>query len=692
MVDDATDETPPELMTLSRLVSEYYLAPWGQCIRSMLPARPSVKHPARYHMTETGREWVEKADMLKRLSPTCQALLAHLYRRPKGLTLTTLRHGASPSLAGDLSTLKRRKLILEMTQQRGQSVTRLLPSKMPRRVPQVHPEAGVMETSEAWHPQTSDEAVWWRETMAAINTRRPARLLLCAPSTRRISIVFEAAEAVLQQQRRVILIVPEISRAEAMAAAATRRWGDRVELFHSGLPAALRYERWQRLCSSNVEIVVGSRSAIFAPIASVGLIYIDEEENSSLKEETEPRYHAREVAWMRAQLGAGVVLLGSAHPSLETIHMVGAGVSEHGQEGESGTVGLTAFKQLDAPKIHTVNLRETPYGTVLSDPMIDGMRTALESRAGVILFLNRKGFAPALLCRECGHAPLCPRCSVALTFYKQDGRLACRYCGSSRLLPDTCLTCQAPRLEPSGIGTEAVEEWTRRLFPHATIARIDSTASSSSKQAWSVRRKFLLGDVDVLIGTQMLWQGEPRLSAGFVGLIQADAGLHLPDFRAGEHTFHTLMDAVALALAGTNDGHVVLQTLLPTHYVIQAVANQDPPLFYRQELAFRQALAYPPFTRLIGLRVSGRSLDRTRQAADHWADQLKKIGRPVTVWGPIPAAIAKLRETHRWQILVKSTDAETARQAVQDTLTDLDTHRGWKGIKFEVDVDPVTTL
>jgi primosomal protein N' (replication factor Y) (superfamily II helicase) len=693
IVNDSADDIPPELMTLSRLVAEYYLAPWGQCIRLILPARPAAKRPARYQLTETGRDWLSTTDKLNRLSSTCQALLARLHRRPKGLTVATLRHGASPTLTRDLSSLKRRKLILEMALQTEPSPQRSTrPLGMSHHVADPTGDVAFTGQLESWHSQSTSEAAWWENVLTAIETGRPDRFLLWAPSARRISIVFDAAEAVLRQQRRVIFITPEISRAEALASAARTRWGNRAELFHSGLPAALRYERWQHLRSGAVQIVIGTRSAIFAPMSSVGLIYIDEEENSSLKEETEPRYHARDVAWMRAQRSAAIVLLGSSHPSLETMHGISTGVSEQFQEAETSVDAMTAFSQDHSLKIHTVNLRATPYGTILSDPMIAGMRTALETRAGVILFLNRKGFAPALFCRECGQTPHCPQCSVALTFYKQGGRLACHYCGTSRSLPDTCPSCHAPRLQPSGIGTEAVEEWTRRLFPHAKIGRVDSTSSSSSAHASSVRRKFLAGDLDVLIGTQMLCQGEPRLSAGFVGLIQADAGLHLPDFRASEYTYHTLMDAIAWAQSKRSDGRVVLQTLLPTHYVIQAVANQDPTLFYRQELAFRQALAYPPFTRLISLRVSGIGLDRTRQAAGHWAEQLRKMGPQLTVWGPIPSAIARLREKYRWQIIVKSSEADMSRQCVQSTLTDLETCRGWSGIKFEVDVDPITTL
>jgi primosomal protein N' (replication factor Y) len=550
-----------------------------------------------------------------------------------------------------------------------------------------------IDESEGWYPVSTMATAWWKNVLSAIDTRRPARFLLQAPQSQRMSAVFEAADLILKQQRRVILITPEISRAEAFASAARTRWGDRVELFHGGLLPALRHERWQRLQSSTIDVVVGTRSAIFAPISSVGLIYIDEEENSSLKEETEPRYHARDVAWMRAQLNAAVVLLGSAHPSLETMHVfIPDGCGTLSEPDIAGSA-LATFTQEDSREIHIVNLRETPYGTVLSDQMIVGMRTALEARAGVILFLNRKGFAPALVCRECGNTPQCPQCSVALTFYKQGGRLACHYCATSRALPDTCPTCHAARLQPGGVGTEAVEEWTHRLFPQARIGRMDGATSSTSKQASTVRRQFLAGELDVLIGTQMLCQGEPALCAGFVGLIQADAGLHLPDFRAGEHTYHTLMDAIALARPTRLGGRVVLQTLLPTHYVIQAVANEDPTLFYKPELAFRRALAYPPLTHLISLRVSGISPDRTRQAAAHWVERLKATGpQQLTVWGPIPSAVSKLRGKYRWQIIVKSSEADIARQSVQTTLDELETRPGLSGVKFEVDVDPISTL
>jgi primosomal protein N' (replication factor Y) (superfamily II helicase) len=694
IADDTEHATPQDLMTLSRLIAEHYVAPWGQCIRLIFPGQPAGNPPARYQLTEAGRDFVDKAEGPNRLSPTCQALLIRLHRRPKGLSIGSLRHGASATVTTDLSLLKRRKLVQEMVQNRQSSRQRLaVPSGASHHETNAAVALPFIDQRETAHSVSMIATAWWNHVLTAIDARRPARFLLQGPQARRVSAVLEAAEHILNLQRRVIVITPEISRAETFAAGARTRWGDRVELFHGGLLPAVRHERWRRLQSGTIDVVVGTRSAIFAPISSVGLIYIDEEENSSLKEETEPRYHARDVAWMRVQLNAAVLLLGSAHPSLETMHVFDPGGCETPFGAGREASAVMTFTQEDSREIHLVNLRGTPYGTVLSDPMIAGMRTALEARAGVMLFLNRKGFAPALVCRECGNTPQCPRCSVALTFYKQGGRLACHYCATSLSLPDTCPSCHAPRLQPGGIGTEAVEEWTRRLFPHARIGRIDGAMPSGSKQASTVRRQFLAGELDVLIGTQMLCQGEPALCAGFVGLIQADAGLHLPDFRAGEHTYHTLMDVIALARPAKVGGQVVLQTLLPAHYVIQAVTTQDPTLFYKQELAFRRALAYPPLAHLISLRVSGVGPDRTRQAAAHWVERLKATGPDeLTVWGPIPSAIARLRGTYRWQIIVKSSKAEIARRCVQNTLDELETCPGLNGIKFEVDVDPISTL
>ncbi|MER3425055.1 MAG: primosomal protein N' [Nitrospiraceae bacterium] len=452
-----------------------------------------------------------------------------------------------------------------------------------------------------------------------------------------------------------------------------------------------------------------------------GLICLDHEDDPSLKEETEPRYHAREVAWMRSRLNSSVLLLASAHPSLETLQRMGA--LETGNQGAQGPRSeklLVISQPVMPPAIHLVDLRRLPHGTILSEPMIEGIAAALKSGERAILYLNRKGFAPALLCRACGQALRCQRCSVALTFYKQAGHLSCHYCNAVFPLPDTCPSCFAARIEPIGVGTEGVEEIVLRLFPNARVARLDREKARTPNRAEAIRRLFAAGELDLLIGTQMLFQGPPLPPVRFVGLIHADAGLHLPDFQAGERTYHALLDAIALARPREAGGSVLLQTYLPAHPVIAAIVEQDPEIFYHQELLFRRVLAYPPFTHLMSLCVSGKQPERVKEAAEQWAAQLRttskrpivneerqwkpldqrrdsaedseESGADIIVLGPVPASVARIRGRYRWQILVKSASLEAARRTVRRTLDDLEGKHGRSGLKYHVDVDPVAMI
>jgi primosomal protein N' (replication factor Y) len=496
----------------------------------------------------------------------------------------------------------------------------------------------------------------------------------------RLEGLIHAAHLALGRGRSVLIIAPELARASALFAQARMQWGNRVALWHGGLAPGLRADLWRRIRSGAVDLLVGTRSAVFAPLASPGLLCVDEEDGPSLKEEQEPHYHAREVARMRAQQHQAVLLLGSSHPSLETM-----GRTDMAPLGTGDAADRTA-----CPAIQTVDIRHEAYGVRLSRPMVAGLQTALSTRAGALLFLNRKGFAPAIQCRECGQALLCHECSVPLTFYRRAGRLTCYYCRASFPVPDVCPSCQAAKLEPSGFGTEQLEDDVRRHFPEARVLRLDRDTARTGTQAQAIRREIAEGTVDLVIGTQMLFQGPPLPPVGFVGIPHADAGLHRPDYRAAERTYHGLLDAVGLARPAHFGGMVLLQTYLPTHHAIAAVVNQDPSLFYEHELASRQALGYPPFTHLIGLRVSGKHTGQVAKAAQDWAARLlaarphSREGRgSVAILGPIPAGVAQARGRHRWQLLVKSADAETARQAVRSSLASR------PGLKFEVDVDPL---
>lgn len=596
VAEDSEDGAiPPDILELTRQVSDYYLAPWGQCLRLILLALPGVR----------------KAVRARRSLPGCQ----------------TPSESAAPT-----------------------GTPRLPAATLPP---------------------------WWPRFEEALSRRRHDTWLLEDAPHRRWPVLLEAVHTALRQKKSVLLIAPEIRRAEALAALSLRRWPDRVAQLHSDLPAASRAREWRRIQRGEADLVVGTRSAVFAPLREPGLICVDDEEDPALKEEQEPHYHARDVAAMRARQHGAVLLLGTAHASVETRQTLAAGSPAHtGRPGQ-------------AP-VRVVDLRQTPPRTLLSEPLLAGVRAALDERAGAILFTNRKGFAAALHCRDCGSSPACAGCSVPLTLYRRAGRLACRYCGASQAIPDTCPACRSARIEPVGTGTERLEDELRRLFPAARIGRLDRDTARTREQAARLRSALAEGRLDVLIGTQMLFQGLPMPPVGFVGVPYADAGLHRPDFRSAERTYHALRDAVALA---RTDGQVVLQTRLPDHHVIAAIARDDPAHFYDQELAFRRALGYPPFAQLISLCVSGKAEAAVRVAAERWAAALKERGKKslgaLTVLGPIPANVARVREQHRWQILVKSPDGDSARRVVQATLEALEATREHRRLKFDADVDPM---
>ncbi|HYM36908.1 MAG TPA: primosomal protein N' [Nitrospiraceae bacterium] len=581
----------PDVLELSRQVAEYYLAPWGQCVRLILPAAPGARETTRPRRTSRDRQ-----------KPFTAAPPTELLQLPAAAT-----------------------------------------------------------------------PAWWPCFQEALAAHRHETFIIEDALQCRWATVLHAAEIVLARANTVLIISPEIRRAAALAALCLRRWPDRVSQLHSDLPPAVRAREWHRIQSGAADIVVGTRSAVFAPLRSPGLICVDDEDDPSLKEEQEPHYHAREVAAMRARQHGAVLLLGTAHSSVETWQHIG-------------------IPHVAPPQaaVRLVDLRQSPPRTLLSEPMLAGIRAALETGTGAILFANRKGFAAALHCRDCGASPACLRCSVSLALYKRANRLACRYCGATEPIPETCPTCRSSRVEPVGSGTERLEEELRRSFPGARIGRLDRDTARTPEQALRLRNGIAAGELDVLIGTQMLFQDMPVQPVGFVGMPYADTGLHRPDFRSSERTYHALRDAVGLARTG---GQVVLQTILPDHHVIASIATGDPARFYEQELAFRRALGYPPFAHLISLCVSGKTHAAVRAAAERWAAAVKERGtntpRAVMVLGPIPATVERVRGRHRWQILVKSSDGDGARHSVKATLEGMEAAKESRGLKFDVIVDPM---
>lgn len=705
LAEETTEEVfPNDLLALAHFVSDYYLAPLGQCLRLISsPARPA-RCSGSYRITKAGQQALLEHT---RLAPAPRALLARLADRPQGLSLPTLRRTLHGSITRALGQLRAKQWITE----HWESASTKFPSRPDGRTRNSRDRQagdrhdipnGLEGDPTALSPMPSE---WQARVQATLEATQFSAILFRAPAASRVAYLLHAAEQTLIRHRRVLFITGEIHRAALLTSYARSRWGSRVELLHSRLSPAARTQAWGRIRHGLVDVVIGTRSAVFAPLPSLGLIGVDAEEEVSLKEEQSPRYHAREVAWKRAELARAVLVLGSNHPSLETRMSL---------ETAASATTLT-HQSMDPPGVEALDLREAPYGTLFSGRMLEGIEEVLRAQTGVILYHNRKGFAPLLVCRDCGATPRCPQCTVSLTYYRRTQKLNCHYCGGVLPLPENCPSCFAAGLEPVGFGTEWLEEEIRRLFPRARIARLDRDSSRVATQADRIRRAAWAGEVDILIGTQMLFRGVPLPQVGLVGIPYADAGLHLPDFRAAERTYHMLMNVVELAKPGSAGGRVILQTYLPTHHALAAVIHQDPRLFLDQEAVFRQSLAYPPFSTLVSLRVSGTDMSRVQEAADHWGMLLKGADGPsselcvdplsqeneghapcpdpelhhVTVLGPIPASVTQVRARHRWQLLVKSRHPDAARNRVRKTLEMLEKETQWRSLRFEVDVDPL---
>lgn len=680
------------LLRLARWLSEHYLAPFGQCARLMLPPHDPREARAIFRLTDLGRAAMNAQGGMP---PTCRAVARRLATRLKGLTMATLRRTVTGSVDGALRQMTAQRWIEEGEPRPIASRPGGDPAE-----PGGHGRATAVKSATSGHGFVTSEASpsnsWVEHVQAVLGGRGWGPILVQAPSGVRAAYLHDAIERVLACGRRALVVTGEIDRALALWRHLAARWGDRVQALHGRLPLAARLEAWRRLRHGAADIVVGTRSAVFAPLPNLGLIVVDDEEAFSLKEEQAPRYHAREVAWFRAREQHAVLLLESAHPALETLTAVRA----------HGTV-LSPGSSTQAPKVELVDLRQAPFGASLSGPMIEGIASALAARAGVILYHNRKGFASMLTCRDCGVSPRCRHCSVTLTYYRDTARLRCHSCGDQAAVPERCPDCLGSRLEPFGLGTEGLEGEVRRRFPSARIARLDRASLRGAAPLRDLRDRIRAGAMDIVIGTQLVLRGEALPRVGFVGVPFADLGLHLPDFRAAEKTYRALLDAVGLARDAEAGGRVVLQTSLPAHPVMTALASGDAGRFYDAELSVREALDYPPFGTLISLRVLGREVGAVEAAAQAWATALRNAAgaeaQPghvpmcgpsgtvcnVTIAGPISVPARQAGGRHRSQILVRGRDGDAVRRAVRSTLQEMERRGAAREVRFEVDVDPI---
>jgi primosomal protein N' (replication factor Y) len=535
-------------------------------------------------------------------------------------------------------------------------------------------------------PLTAAQASALARIAAAVDERRFESFLLHGVTgSGKTEVYLHAIAQVMAQARSAIVLVPEISLTPQLAARFRARFGERVAVLHSGLSDGERFDEWHRIRSGAARIALGARSAVFAPVRDLGIIVVDEEHDSSFKQEEGVRYHARDVALVRAQRAGAACVLGSATPSLESYRGAEIGRATLLELPERAT-------QSPLPQVEIVDLRVyRPEGdALLTSPLADAIEGTLAAGDQVILFLNRRGFSTFVLCGRCGRAFRCPQCSVSLTLHKLGARLLCHYCGHGEPIPDACAPCGGARtIVKRGVGTEKVAEAIAARFPAARVARLDRDTAGGRGLA-DVLGRVARREVDILVGTQMVTKGHDFPGVTLVGVLCADTGLSLPDFRAGERTFQLLTQVAGRAGRGDRPGRVIVQSYRPDAIPVAAAQGHDYARFYRAEAAARAELGYPPFGHLIALRFDGRDADAVRRTAHLLERRIAASGAgDVSVLGPVEAPLARLKGRTRWHLWLRGPD----RKAVRRLATALLRGTEWPAtVRVALDVDPVSAL
>ena len=499
-------------------------------------------------------------------------------------------------------------------------------------------------------------------------------------------VYLRLADAVRQSGRGVLMLVPEIALTPQVAALFRARFGAAVAIQHSGLSDGERHDQWHRIRRGDVDVVIGTRSAVFAPLANPGLIIVDEEHDTSYKQDETPRYHGRDVAIMRGKFAGALVVLGSATPTLESY--------ANALAGRYSLVTLNR-RVLDRPmaQVQVVNMREEIAAAgaevVLSRALREAIKVRLAEGQQSLILLNRRGFATSVLCRQCGASLECPNCSVTLTVHTQgkEWRGRCHYCNFTKLVPKACEKCAAPYMERIGFGTERVEAEIREAFPAARVARVDRDTVRRKGSLVEILEKVAGREIDVLVGTQMIAKGHDFPECTLVGVISADVGLGLADFRSAERTFQLLTQVAGRAGRGERPGQAIIQSLVPEHYSMRLACDQDYRAFYEKEVEFRRAMRYPPQVAMVNVVVRGKTFDEAMDGA-HDLAAATRGGRGFVVLGPAPAPLTKLRGEHRAQFFLKGTSRKAMREALQLALS----RKPELAKRLSVDVDPLSML
>jgi primosomal protein N' (replication factor Y) len=500
-----------------------------------------------------------------------------------------------------------------------------------------------------------------------------------------------AAEA-LQRKLPVLVLVPEIALITQMERVFRARFGHVVALLHSGLSNGERYDQWVRILRGEAQIAIGARSAIFAPFERIGLVIVDEEHDDSYKQEGALRYNARDLAVVRAKQDKAVVILGSATPSVQSAYNVAI--------GKYRLVKLT--ERIDSrhlPEIQIEDLtkarEERGPRRFLTSTLLTAIRQTLQRNKQVLLFLNRRGFSSTLVCASCGQPLRCDRCDISLTYHQHQNAYRCHYCGFSRATIATCTHCGSPKIKRLGLGTEKLEQEIQNRFPEARVTRMDRDTTRRKGSILKILKALRNREIDILVGTQMVAKGHDYPNITLVGIVCADLSLSMPDFRASERTFQLLAQVAGRAGRGSSPGRVILQTYNPYHFSVAAAKNQDHEAFFRQESHYRKTLNYPPYSRMIQLRISGRDAKVTAAYARRLGQYCKHRCQnhrqylQLEILGPIEAPLARIANQYRWQLLLKGLQYKIMQNLVRDLLFDDRAPRKKRDVSVAIDVDPL---
>jgi len=743
------DEEPvldTALLKLAAWISEYYCAPPGETLRAMTPLSGEIRRGKIYSLTQSGRETARQFHLEEGSGDAASQILKLLDARPLSATYLTQKVAKAAAILRSLekkgfvqvedTTADRDPLRASAARLRVESVDQQPDSSKPqaaKKLPKAERELlSYLELHPGSHNLEELEPSVAKASIAAralarknlvhlvveplrmpLGTIRPphrlnqhqqsaveqfhgalqsghfkAFLLEGVTGSGKTEVYLKAMESALALGKGALMLVPEIGLTPAVAGQFQQRFGARVAILHSAFHDSERAQEWRRIRSGEAAVVVATRSGVFAPVRNLGLIVVDEEHDQSYKQQETPRYHGRDVAVVRARDAGAVVVLGSATPSLESRY--------NAERGKYTRIELPErIEQRPMPIVNLIDMRqeflETRKNATFSRALVDAITERLANGEQTMLLLNRRGFSSFVACRACGHRLECIHCSVTLTYHRRDRRMLCHYCNYSERVPERCPKCDSEYIQFLGLGSERVEAELHGAFPKARVARLDRDTVHGKRDYETILAGFREGHYDILAGTQMIAKGHDIPNVTLVGIVNADIGLSLPDFRAAERTFQLLTQAAGRAGRGLTPGIVLIQTINPEHYAIRCSAAQDYQAFYEKEIEFRRMMSYPPFAALASVIVRGTHEEQALTRSAALGRLLQPAPEGIRVMGPAAAALARLKNEYRYQMLLKAPTRKRLNEVLNEIRRFARAEK-WNPVSLVIDVDPMTLM